>query len=112
VAAAGPADLTLDPGVEVVPRFLGATYAEDPARFRAASPILHVSADDPPVFLYHGTEDRTVSPDQSRNFKAALDRAGVRAELYWVKGRGHAGVLWFNGGAEAAAIDFLDSVLR
>lgn len=63
------------------------------------------------MFLYHGTDDTTVSPEHSRAYKAALDRAGVRSELHWVEGRGHASMLVFNGPAEAAAIDFLDTVL-
>jgi acetyl esterase/lipase len=112
VAASAPLDLTLFPGGEILPRFLGATYRENPELFRAASPITYVSSEDPPVFLYHGTDDRTVSPEHSRVFKAALDRAGVRNELHWVEGRGHATNLIFSGAEEDAAIDFLDSVLR
>lgn len=106
VAASAPADLALYPGGKILPRFLGATFAERPDLFRAASPVTYVSPDDPPVFLYHGTADTTVSPDHSRVFKAALDRAGVRNELRWIEGRGHAGVLLRGGTAEAARWTF------
>lgn len=112
VAASPPTDLTLFTGGDVLPLFLGATYAEKPELYREASPVTHVTPDDPPVFLYHGTDDHTVPPEHSKVFKAALDRAGVRNELHWVEGRGHGTMLWFNGAAEGAAIDFLDSVLR
>ncbi len=112
VAASAPTDLTLYPGGEILPRFLGATFADKPERFQEASPVTYVTADDPPVFLYHGTADKTVSPDHSKAFKVALDRAGVRNELRWVEGRGHATVLLFGGAAEDAAIDFLDANLR
>lgn len=112
VAASAPADLALFPGGEILPRFLGATFAEKPEIFRQASPVTHVTPDDPPVFLYHGTADKTVSPEHTKAFKAALDRAGVRNELRWAEGRGHATVLLFGGAAEAAAIDFLDATLR
>lgn len=112
VAASAPADLTLFPGGEILPRFLGATYAAQPEIFRQASPVTYVTADDPPVFLYHGTDDTTVSPEHSKAFQAALNRAGVRNDLRWVEGRGHATVLLFGGAAEAAAIDFLDEILR
>lgn len=112
VAASAPTDLTLFPGGEILPLFLGATYEENPGLFREASAVTHVSKDDPPFFLYHGTDDTTVSPEHTRLFKAALDRVGVRNELRWVEGRGHASMLLFNGAAETAAIDFLDDVLR
>lgn len=112
VAASAPSDLTLFPTGEILPRYLGATFAQNPAIYREASPVSHVSADDPPVFLYQGTSDKTVSPEHSKAFKAALDRAGVRNELQWVSGRGHATTLLFGGAAENAAIDFLDEVLR
>jgi acetyl esterase/lipase len=112
VAASAPTDLTLFPGGDILPRFLGATYAEDPELFREASPIAHVSSDDPPFFLYQGTADTTVSPEHSKAFHAALDRAGVRNELHWIEGRGHASMLLFNGAMEDQAIDFLDCVLR
>jgi len=112
VAASAPTDLTLYPGGEILPRFLGGTFREIPEVFRQASPVTYVTADDPPVFIYHGTDDKTVSPDHAKAFKAALDRAGVRNELRWVEGRGHASLLLLGGAAEDAAIDFLDTALR
>lgn len=112
VAASAPTDLTLFPGGDILPRYLGATYAANPGLFRAASPVAHVTPDDPPVFLYHGTDDKTVSPEHSKAFKAALDRAGVFNHLRWLEGRGHATTLMFGGAGEDAALDFLDGVLR
>lgn len=112
VAASAPLDLTLFPTGEILPRFLGATYAERPELYRQASPITQVTGETPPFFLYHGTDDTTVSPEHTRVFKAALDRAGVRNEVRWLEGKGHATVLIFGGEAAEAAIDFLDGVLR
>ena len=112
VAASAPTNLVLYPDGDILPHFLGGTIEENPAIYREASPITYVTADDPPFFLYHGTNDTTVSPGHSKSFKAALDRAGVRNELYWVKGRGHSTTLIFGGAAEDAAIDFLDRELR
>ena len=112
VAASAPSDLALFPGGKILPRFLGGTFAQIPEVFRQASPITYVTRDDPPFFIYQGTDDKTVSPEHSKVFKAALDRAGVRNELRWVEGRGHASVLLFGGAAEDAAIDFLDATLR
>lgn len=110
VAVSAPSDLTLFKTGEILPRFLGATYAADPQRYVDASPTTHVSSDDPPFFLYHGTDDTTVAPEHSRRLAAALERAGVRHELRWVEKRGHAAMLFRAGSAEDAAIDFLDTV--
>lgn len=112
VAASAPTDLTLFPGGNILPAFLGGTFADIPQVFRQASPVTHLTADDPPVFLYHGTDDKTVSPEHAKVFKTALDRAGVRNELRWVQGRSHAGTLLCGGATAEAAIDFLDWVLR
>jgi acetyl esterase/lipase len=112
VAVSAPLDLTLDPTGTAIPRFLGATFAENPNLYREASPIAHVTQDDPPFFLYHGTNDKTVSPEHTRLFKAALDRAHVRNVIQWVEGRGHAAMLIRGGVTADAAIDFLDAVLR
>ena len=112
VAASAPADLTLYPGGEILPRFLGATYEENPGLYRDASPVSHVTPNSPPVFIYQGTDDKTVSPDHSRAIHAALDRAGVPNELRWVEGKGHAAMLLLAGDAEDAAVDFLDRTLR
>ena len=70
-------------------QFLGATFAEDPHLFAAASPVVHASAGDPPMFLYHGALDRIVDPSHSAELKRALERAGVRAELRIVPLLGH-----------------------
>ncbi|HRE81539.1 MAG TPA: alpha/beta hydrolase [Opitutaceae bacterium] len=112
VAFSAPSDLTLFPGGEILPRFLGGRCSEKPELFRDASPLTYVTADDPPFFLYHGTADTTVDPEHSRRLQAALQRAGVPNELIWVEGRGHAAMLFRAGAAEDAAVDFLDRTLR
>lgn len=112
VAASAPSDLAYNGGGPIVARFLGASLAERPDLYRTASPVTHVSSDDPPVFLYQGTRDKTVAPEHSRIFKRALDRAGVPNELHWIEGRGHAGVLIRDGGMEEAAIAFLKKTMK
>jgi acetyl esterase/lipase len=58
-------------------------------RYEAASPLSHVSADDPPMLLIHGEDDRIVPPDQSRRLAAALAAAGVPGRLVEVAGARH-----------------------
>jgi acetyl esterase/lipase len=112
VDGAGPSDLRKYRGGKLVPQFLGGTQSEVPQRFAAASPITHVSADDPPVFLYHGSWDTLVPDHHSRDFKAALDAAGVPCEWFRLLGRGHILAFFMDGPAIDAALDFLDRTLR
>ena len=111
VAGGAPTELAKWPNGKLVVRYLGGRPDEVPDRYAAASPIRHVSTDDPPVFLYHGTLDAVVPVDHATDYKAALDRAGVRNELYLQRGRGHVAAFLLDGGAVAAAIDFLDRTL-
>ena len=108
VAGGIPADLREYSDSPMVVRFMGGTGEEMPERYAEASPLYHVSADDPPVFLYHGKLDTLVSEDQSRNYYDALLAAGVDSELYLHRWRGHMTMFLFGSEAESRAIDFLD----
>jgi acetyl esterase/lipase len=112
VDGAGPTDLSKYPGGKLVPQFVGGTQAEVPQAFATASPMTHVSADDPPVFLYHGSWDALVPDHHSRDFKAALEQAGVHCEWFRLYGRGHVTAFLNDGAAIEAAIHFLDRTLR
>ena len=112
VDGAGPTDLRKYQGGKLVPQFLGGTQQAVPQQFIAASPITHVTADDPPVFLYHGASDLLVPDHHSRDFKAALDAAGVHSEWYRQHLRGHITAFFTDGGAIDAALNFLDRRLR
>jgi acetyl esterase/lipase len=54
-----------------------------------ASPISHVSADDPPFLLMHGDKDDQVAFAQSEAMEAKLKAAGVAVKLLRVPGGGH-----------------------
>jgi acetyl esterase/lipase len=60
-----------------------------PGRRGAASPFRYLSADDAPVFIAHGTADRTVSSGRSELLYSALRSAGVEATLEMVRGARH-----------------------
>jgi acetyl esterase/lipase len=53
------------------------------------SPIYAVSADDPPTFIIHGTDDLTVPIQQSISFIAKLKEVGVPNQFITKKGGGH-----------------------
>ena len=56
---------------------------------RDASPVSHVTPDDPPILLIHGDEDDVVPYDLSVNFAKKLSQAGVPSKLIRVPGAGH-----------------------
>ena len=58
-------------------------------RYWAASPAAHVSPDDPPFLLIHGTADVRVPHEQSEMFRARLEADGIEAKLITVEGGGH-----------------------
>ncbi len=112
VAGGVPSDLRKYRGGTLVPAFLGERWSKDSHVFRASSPVTYVRPDSPPVFLYHGGADRLVRPDQAVDFKAALDAAGVRNELYLMPGLGHIMANLLDGPAVQRGADFLDRELR
>lgn len=110
VAGGIPADLRVYEDSPIVERFMGGVPADMPERYAQASPLYHVSADDPAVFLYHGNLDVLVSPAQSTDYYDALRAAGVDTELFLHNWRGHMTMFLFGGAAESRALDFLDRV--
>lgn len=68
---------------------LGCLIEECISKASMLSPITHVSSDDPPFLILHGTTDATIPKKQSEDFHAALESAGVSSELILVEGLGH-----------------------
>lgn len=69
--------------------WLGGSRRELPDVYREASPAAHVSADDPPMFFYHGASDLLVPRQSPQAMVDALKAAGVEAEIYLAPGSGH-----------------------
>lgn len=61
--------------------FLGGTPEEVPEKYNAESPLFHVTADSPPTFLAHGSNDAHVWHIQSVAMKRALDKHNVKNYL-------------------------------
>ena len=111
VSGGTPVDLRFAAKSSLVQQFIGARIEQAPALYRQASPIAFVSADDPPMFLYHGGMDWVVGDINARRMHDALAGAGVPTELYLIHGTGHIGA-YFNRGAIDAGIAFLQRQLR
>ena len=72
-------------------KLVGGPLQENKDKARRASPITYVSKGDAPTLIVHGDADPLVPLAQSEAFLAALNRSGVEASLYVVKGGGHGG---------------------
>ena len=57
--------------------------------YRDLSPITHITPDDPPALIIHGTEDKIVPLQQGEIFQTKLKKAGVPSELFVAKGKNH-----------------------
>jgi dipeptidyl aminopeptidase/acylaminoacyl peptidase len=57
--------------------------------FVEASPVSHVSPDDPPFLLIHGDADPRVFFSQSEALEAALKQVGVKVTLLRIPKGGH-----------------------
>jgi len=97
VALYPPTDLlTLDEverrgraGTRTVRDFVGVDAERDPARWRQASPIEHVHAALPPIFILQGTRDYLVPHAQAAAFAERLTAVGAPHRLAIVDGGLH-----------------------
>ena len=64
-------------------------FADELAIVLEASPTTHVSANDPPFYIAHGTADPVVETAQSITMYSVLAAAGVESQLRLVLGGGH-----------------------
>ena len=83
---------------EYVIEFLGAYLSRSSVRdpqsdeaklYREASPVSHITRDDPPFLLFHGDADEIVPYSQSEIFEAELTKKGIPVEFIRVPGVGH-----------------------
>ena len=72
-------------------KLLGRQITEVPELVREASPITHVTKDDPPILILHGTKDPLVPYQQSVTFAEALRKAGVTVTLQKIENGEHGG---------------------
>jgi acetyl esterase/lipase len=93
----GPCDLTRLYGAspsgdyvdECLRQYIGGSPAEHPDRYRAVSPLTHVSASAAPTMTVMGRRDRTVPLEQAQLLDDALSQVGVPHETWLLPGCGH-----------------------
>jgi dipeptidyl aminopeptidase/acylaminoacyl peptidase len=93
VAGAGVANWTSYYGQNGIDRwmipFFGASVYDDPAVYRAASPIDFIKQAKTPTFIYVGERDVECPAPQSLEYWHALHEFGVPAQLMIYAGEGH-----------------------
>lgn len=73
-----------------------------------ASPLTYLSADDPPVLIIHGDQDKTVPVEQSKLLHERYQKSGLSSELHIIEGVGHGGSVFSNKERSAVIKAFLD----
>jgi acetyl esterase/lipase len=107
VAGATPTDLRKWQEGLLVESFIGGTQAEMPDAYALASPVVHVHADAPPFFIFHGTWDKLVPTHHATDFNDALQSFDITTELYLQHLRGHYTSFIFRGSAVREGTQFL-----
>jgi acetyl esterase/lipase len=82
------------------PAMLGAKRAENPERWRVASPVTHVKPESPPTFITQGLSDETVDYVQAVELANVLRKNRVPHELLLLEGVGH--IYHFDGTQKVA----------
>lgn len=83
---------------------IGGTPLQVPARYATVDPAQNV---DPgtPVVAIHGTADTVVTPENSRRYVEAAQKAGGKAELTLLEGEDHASIVSVDSPAYPKVVD-------
>ncbi|HEY1049483.1 MAG TPA: alpha/beta hydrolase [Prosthecobacter sp.] len=85
---------------------------DDKPKADAVSPVHHVSADNPPFLILHGTHDTLVPYAQSEEFADALKDKGVPVWLQKLPGSGHGGPAFGKPAVLQLTQNFFDKYLK
>lgn len=88
-------------------KLLGDAPDKVPDIARLASPVFHISKDDPPALLLHGDQDRQMPINQLHQLQGAYEAAGLKVETLILHGVGHDGGPFFSGAPSEAVVAFL-----
>lgn len=91
--------------------WLGGTRREVPDQYRLASPAAFVTADDPPMFFFHGENDELVPLSLAKGMCEQLKLCGCSSDLYVVPMIGHTAAA-MDRTAIQKGIDFLSQQLK
>jgi dipeptidyl aminopeptidase/acylaminoacyl peptidase len=90
---------------------LGGTRNQKPDAYRDASPAQYITADDPPMFFFHGEDDDIVPIRSPQRMADLLKEAGVGVEFHPIAKAGHMGAI-VDRDAMLAALAFVNRNLK
>jgi acetyl esterase/lipase len=112
VAGGAPCDFRVLPAnSRRLAYWLGDTRAARPEAYRIASPAAFISADDPPMFFFHGAQDLLVPISSPKRMVELLSGVGVAAEMRTIQNAGHIEAL-LDSETLQLALAFVDRYLK
>jgi acetyl esterase/lipase len=112
VAGGAPCDFRVMPANSSrLAYWLGGTPAQRPQAYEQASPTNFVTADDPPMFFFHGGADNLVPIKSPERMVERLKEVGVPVEFHVVPEAGHIGAV-VDRSALKLAVAFADRHLK
>ncbi len=91
---------------------LGAIPEKVPDLARLASPVEHIDATDPPLWLFHGDQDPQMPINQSHELVGAYKRVGLPVNFDVVYGGAHGGAEFYSKERIAQLSDALHATLN
>ena len=88
-------------------RLLGGSPETVAELARQASPVFHVDAHSPPIFLAHGDQDTQMPVNQSLELQSVYQSAGRPVEVLFLHGVGHDGGPFFREQPVERVVTFL-----
>jgi len=97
--------------VSALSTIMGVTETDVDVEALAAlcTPSSHLTSDDPPILLIHGTQDNVVPYEFSVDFQKEYERLGLTAELVTIPGGGH-GHRFVTDKERKPILDFLSKI--
>jgi acetyl esterase/lipase len=103
--------ITLEPKGAVY-QLLGGPADKKSELARLASAVTHVSADDPPLLIFHGAKDPLVRPQQSERLRDVYREKKLSVELVMIPQAKHGGKGFFSKQHKEKLVSFLRKHLR
>ncbi|MHC4994392.1 MAG: alpha/beta hydrolase fold domain-containing protein [Planctomycetota bacterium] len=92
--------------------YMGGKPSERLEMTKLASPVYHVTKDDPPVMIFQGTHDELVDSYHSYRLHELYLKAGLKSDLKIVYEAGHGGPLIFNDQENQRVLRFFNRHIK
>ncbi|MAB60945.1 MAG: lipase [Verrucomicrobiales bacterium] len=77
-----------------------------------ASPVYHVTKNDPPILIFHGDKDATVLIDQANAITSAYKKMNLSVNMNTLPGKKHGGTEFYTGENRKKVLQFLGKIVE